>query len=80
MSSDVDAPAGKAAADSRQAIQIICSVYRTVKYDDYGLGGVMHIAEQLSLPSPLHVHVPQAQLMPEAGLQQFLQQQHFELM
>ncbi len=36
----------------------------TIKYEEYGLGGVTHIAEQLSLPSPLHVNMPQAQLMP----------------
>ncbi len=60
MSSDVDAPAGKAAAGSRQAllsnlqhVSQICAI----KYEEYGLGGVTYIA---SLPSHLHVDVSQA--------------------
>ena len=35
-----------------------------IEYVEHGLGDVTYIAEQLSLASPFHVNVPQAQLMP----------------
>lgn len=68
MSSDVDAPAGKAAAGSRQALVSNLqhmSQMCAIKYEEHGVGGVTYIAEQLRLPSHLHVNVSQAPLMPK---------------
>jgi len=49
----------------QEADKLFCSMYlKHVPSKGYGLGGVTYIAEQLGLPSHLHVNVSQAMLMP----------------